>query len=105
MSYDIHQLTRELHIKNNSKIVMLVADGLGGLPQEPGGKTELETAKTPNLDKLCQRGGLRLDRSLCCQGLLQAAGQVTWVFLDMIRLKYVMVAGHWKLLASALNSA
>jgi len=53
---DIHQITRELHSKNESKIVMLVADGLGGLPIEPNGKTELETAKTPNLDALAARG-------------------------------------------------
>ncbi|MFM7115574.1 MAG: 2,3-bisphosphoglycerate-independent phosphoglycerate mutase [Planctomycetota bacterium] len=53
---DIHELTRELHKKNDSKIVMLVADGLGGLPMEPGGKTELESARTPNLDSLAQRG-------------------------------------------------
>src|SRR5687768_11974875 len=53
---DIHNLTRELHTKNDSKIVMLVADGLGGLPMEAGGKTELETAKTPNLDALAARG-------------------------------------------------
>jgi 2,3-bisphosphoglycerate-independent phosphoglycerate mutase len=53
---DIHPLTRELHTKNNSKIVMLVADGLGGLPMKPGGKTELETAKTPNLDALAALG-------------------------------------------------
>lgn len=53
---DIHALTRELQVKNNSKIVMLVADGLGGLPMQSGGKTELETAKTPNLDGLAARG-------------------------------------------------
>jgi len=53
---DIQQLTRQLHTKNDSKIVMLVADGLGGLPMEPGGKTELEAANTPNLDRLAQRG-------------------------------------------------
>jgi 2,3-bisphosphoglycerate-independent phosphoglycerate mutase len=53
---NIHDLTRELHVKNDSKIVLLVADGLGGLPMEPGGKTELETARTPNLDALAQRG-------------------------------------------------
>jgi 2,3-bisphosphoglycerate-independent phosphoglycerate mutase len=53
---DPHRLTRELHVKNGTKIVMYVADGLGGLPQEPGGLTELETARTPNLDTLAQRG-------------------------------------------------
>jgi 2,3-bisphosphoglycerate-independent phosphoglycerate mutase len=53
---DIHDLTRQLNEKNESKIVMLVADGLGGLPVEPGGPTELEAAKTPNLDRLAQKG-------------------------------------------------
>src|SRR5260221_10950414 len=53
---DMHELTRELKTKNDSKIVMLVADGLGGLPLEAGGKTELETAKTPHLDELALRG-------------------------------------------------
>ena len=53
---DMHTLTRELQLGNDSKIVMLVADGLGGLPMTPGGKTELETAKTPNLSALAQMG-------------------------------------------------
>ncbi len=53
---DIHTLTRDLNLDNGSKIVMLVADGLGGLPMTPGGLTELETAKTPNLDALAARG-------------------------------------------------
>jgi 2,3-bisphosphoglycerate-independent phosphoglycerate mutase len=51
-----HDLVRELAEKNGSKIVMLVADGLGGLPMEPHGRTELETANTPNLDRLAGRG-------------------------------------------------
>ena len=51
-----HDLVRDLAEKNSSKIVMLVADGLGGLPMEPGGRTELETAATPNLDSLAARG-------------------------------------------------
>lgn len=53
---DIHTLTRELQLDNGSKIVMLVADGLGGLPIQPGGLTELETAKTPHLDALASLG-------------------------------------------------
>jgi 2,3-bisphosphoglycerate-independent phosphoglycerate mutase len=53
---DIHDLTRELFLTNSSKIVMLVADGLGGLPMEPNGPTELEAAKTPNLDRLARIG-------------------------------------------------
>lgn len=45
-------LMKELHIASQTKIVMLVIDGLGGLPVEPGGPTELEAARTPNLDAL-----------------------------------------------------
>ena len=53
---DIHELTRELNVNNHSKIVMLVADGLGGLPRHPGGPTELEAAATPHLDALAAIG-------------------------------------------------
>jgi 2,3-bisphosphoglycerate-independent phosphoglycerate mutase len=53
---NIHSLLRELREPGNSKIVLLVADGLGGLPLEPGGKTELESARTPNLDACAREG-------------------------------------------------
>ncbi|MCA8985543.1 MAG: 2,3-bisphosphoglycerate-independent phosphoglycerate mutase [Planctomycetaceae bacterium] len=55
-----HDLTRELQRSSDSKIVLVVADGLGGLPLQPGGKTELETARTPNLDQLAAEGTLGL---------------------------------------------
>ena len=41
-----------------SKIVLLVMDGLGGLPLERDGLTELETAATPHLDALAAEGCL-----------------------------------------------
>src|SRR3954452_10950502 len=53
---DLHNLIRELREDSRAKIVLLVADGLGGLPLEPGGKTELETARTPKLDALVREG-------------------------------------------------
>jgi len=57
---DLHDLTRQLQRRNDSKIVLLVADGLGGLPMERGGRTELETARTPNMDALAKDGTLGL---------------------------------------------
>jgi 2,3-bisphosphoglycerate-independent phosphoglycerate mutase len=53
---NIHDLIQELTEPNDSKIVLLVADGLGGLPLEPNGRTELESARTPNLDACVREG-------------------------------------------------
>ena len=39
-----------------SKIVLLVMDGVGGLPHPETGKTELETAHSPNLDRVALEG-------------------------------------------------
>jgi 2,3-bisphosphoglycerate-independent phosphoglycerate mutase len=54
------ELTKTLQIPADSKIVQLVMDGLGGLPRELDGKTELEAAHTPNLDALAARSELGL---------------------------------------------
>lgn len=53
-------LSRSLSQTGDTKIVMLVLDGLGGLPKEPLGLTELETAFTPNMDRLAVEGALGL---------------------------------------------
>ncbi len=49
---------RELAQPSESKALLLVLDGLGGLPRKPGGPTELEAANTPNFDSLAGGGDL-----------------------------------------------
>lgn len=54
------EVLRELVQPSDSRLVLFVLDGLGGLPLEPGGPTELEAARTPNLDRLAREGTLGL---------------------------------------------
>ncbi len=54
------EVLKEISITTPSKIVMLVIDGLGGLPDIKTRKTELETAFTPHLDKLAKSGACGL---------------------------------------------
>ena len=51
---------QDLIVPAQTKIAMIIMDGLGGLPLEPGGKTELESARTPNLDALAAQSALGL---------------------------------------------
>ena len=53
-------LIRELAKKNEQKIVLVVLDGVGGLPTTVNGDTELAAARTPNLDALAQGSQLGL---------------------------------------------
>jgi 2,3-bisphosphoglycerate-independent phosphoglycerate mutase len=55
-----HEFLTKLITPAQTKIAMIIMDGLGGLPQVPGGKTELETAHTPHLDDLAARSALGL---------------------------------------------
>jgi len=59
------ELIDSLIVKNEAKIIFLIMDGLGGLPAEGKDGTELETALTPNLDRLARQ-------SVC--GLLDPVG-------------------------------
>jgi 2,3-bisphosphoglycerate-independent phosphoglycerate mutase len=52
----IHEKTRQLLIEDRAKkIILHVLDGVGGLPHPETGETELDTARTPNLDRLASR--------------------------------------------------
>ena len=57
---DISELWEELAIPEGGKIVYLVLDGVGGLPDKERGGTELQVAKTPNLDKLAENSSCGL---------------------------------------------
>ncbi|KPK62255.1 MAG: phosphoglycerate mutase [Gemmatimonas sp. SG8_38_2] len=50
------ELVHGLLTPYESKIVLLVLDGLGGLAMEPDGLTSLEAARTPNMDRLAAEG-------------------------------------------------
>jgi 2,3-bisphosphoglycerate-independent phosphoglycerate mutase len=47
------EILRSLVVQTDSKLLMVVIDGLGGLPVR--GKTELEAAEHPNLDRLTSK--------------------------------------------------
>ena len=54
----MQNLIKPLIQKNDSKIIMVVLDGVGGLPVN--GKTELEFARTPNLDAIARESACGL---------------------------------------------
>jgi 2,3-bisphosphoglycerate-independent phosphoglycerate mutase len=53
LTMDWETIFREISVQTDSKIILFVMDGLGGLPVN--GKTELEAAHTPNLDALAAK--------------------------------------------------
>ncbi|HWQ29334.1 MAG TPA: 2,3-bisphosphoglycerate-independent phosphoglycerate mutase [Dehalococcoidia bacterium] len=50
---DLH-LLKELAVPNDTKIVLCVVDGLGGMPHPETGRSELEAANIPHLDLLAK---------------------------------------------------
>jgi 2,3-bisphosphoglycerate-independent phosphoglycerate mutase len=55
-------LIQPLVVSNETKIVLLSLDGLGGLPRPETGKSELETARLPNLSALAAESACGLLR-------------------------------------------
>jgi 2,3-bisphosphoglycerate-independent phosphoglycerate mutase len=68
-----YELISELSVKTPSKIVLLVMDGLGGLPRPETGLTELATAAKPNLDALARESVTGLSQPIL-PGLTPGSG-------------------------------
>jgi len=94
------QLMQDLSIKNTTKIVLLVMDGLGGAPMEPGGPTELEAARTPNLDALAARSACGLSTAIV-PGVTPGSGPATWRSSVTTRCNTKSGGACWKRWASA----
>lgn len=89
---DLLDTVRHLAKKTESKIVLVVLDGIGGLPLERGGDTELATAKTPNLDKLARDSQLG-QLELVGAGITPGSGPGHLSLFGYDPLKYVVGRG------------
>ena len=65
------EVLQSLAIQTESKLLMVIIDGLGGLPIR--GKTELEAAKHPNLDRLTSKAICGLIDPISC-GITPGSG-------------------------------
>ncbi len=84
----IHELAQPA----NTKILMLILDGLGGLPLTANGLTELEAAHTPNMDKLAREGICGLSEPVGA-GITPGSGPGHLALFGYDPLKYVIGRG------------
>lgn len=89
---DFNLIRSLLNKKAYGKIVLLVMDGLGGLPMEADGKTELEAANTPNMDALAAKSMLGLHEGIR-PGITPGSGPAHLSLFGYDPLKYVVGRG------------
>jgi 2,3-bisphosphoglycerate-independent phosphoglycerate mutase len=83
---------RDLVHPTPSKIVLLVVDGLGGAPHPKTGKTELETASLPNLDRLARDSACGLTVPVA-PGITPGSGPGHMALFGYDPVKYLMGRG------------
>ena len=82
----------EICRRTDSKIVMLVVDGLGGAPHPETGLSELETASLPNLDRLAQESAAGLTTPVA-PGITPGSGPGHMALFGYDPVKYLMGRG------------
>lgn len=87
---DREKIVADLTLSTPSKIVLLVLDGLGGLPLE--GRTELEAAHTPHLDNLAAQSACGLTDPVF-RGITPGSGPAHLSLFGYDPLKYILGRG------------
>lgn len=86
------ELLHDCYVTNSSKIVLLVVDGLGGLPHPDTGKSELETANLPNLDSMANESACGMTTPVL-PGVAPGSGPGHLALFGYDPLKYIIGRG------------
>ena len=95
---------RDICRSTSSTIVMLVVDGLGGLPHPATGRSELEVARLPNLDELARRSACGLTTPVA-HGVTPGSGPGHMALFGYDPVKYLMGRGVLEALGIGIDLA
>ena len=86
------ELLHDCYVTTSSKIVLLVVDGLGGLPHPDTGRSELETANLPNLDAMARESACGMTTPVL-PGVAPGSGPGHLALFGYDPLKYIIGRG------------